>query len=157
MEDRTMVRRIEGWPFEGLTSNFSELDRFRRELDRLLNGRVLEEGVDRSAGVFPLLNVSHDQENYYVRSEVPGMSLKELDVSVTGRSLTVSGERKIPNEDQRVRYHRREREAGRFRRQLNLPTDVDGEKVQAKYRHGVLTVVLPKAESAKPKKIEISA
>lgn len=152
-----MIRRIEGWPFEGLTSNFSELARFRRELDRLINGRIREEGIDTSAGVFPLLNVSHDHENFYVRSEIPGMTLAELDVSVTGRSLTVSGERKIPNEDQRVRYHRREREAGKFRRQLNLPTDVVGEKVQANYRHGILMVVLPKAESAKPKKIEISA
>ena len=151
------IQRFEGWPFEEGKGRFSELGRLRRELDRLLNGRVSEEGVERSAGVFPLLNVSHDQENYYVRSEVPGMSLNELDVSVTGRSLTVSGERKIPTESQNVRYHRREREAGKFRRQLNLPTDVQAEKVQAKYRHGILMVVLPKAESAKPKKIEIHA
>ena len=150
------IQRFEGWPLEGWKGRFVELDRFRRELDRLLNGREWEEGVDMSAGVFPLLNVSQDQEKYYVRSEIPGMTLKELDVSVTGRSLTVSGERKIPQEDQRVRYHRREREAGKFRRQLNLPTDVDGEKVQAKYRHGILMIVLPKAESAKPKKIQIS-
>lgn len=150
------IRRREGWPFEGLTSGFSELDRVRRELDRLLNGRGWEGGLDTSAGVFPLLNVSQDQNNYYIRSEIPGMSLEQLDVSVTGRSLTVSGEREIPNEDERVRYHRREREAGKFRRQLNLPTDVEAEKVQAKYRHGILMIVLPKAESAKPKKIEIS-
>lgn len=151
------MQRFEGWPFEGRKGRFSELDRFRWELDRLLNGRAWEEGVDRSAGVFPHLNVSHDEENYYVRSEVPGMSLKDLDVSVTGRSLTVSGERKIPNENQSVRYHRREREAGKFRRQFNLPTDVQAEKVQAKYRQGILMIVLPKAESAKPKKIEINA
>ena len=85
------------------------------------------------------------------------MSLEELDVSVTGRNVSIAGERKIPVEDQKVRYHRREREAGRFRRQLNLPTDVHSDKVQAKYRNGMLMIVLPKAESAKPKKISISA
>ena len=151
------IRKLENWPFEGLKGRFSELDRLRAQLDHLITGRVLGEGLDTSAGVFPLLNVSHDHENFYVRSEIPGMSLEKLDVSVTGRSLTVSGERKIPSEDKRVKYHRRERESGSFRRQFNFPSDVDAENVQAKYRHGILIVVLPKAESAKPKKIEISA
>lgn len=151
------IRRGQGWPFASLTSEFSELDRFRRDLDRLLNGRGWGKALDTSAGVFPLLNVSQDHGNYYIRSEIPGMSLDQLDVSVTGRSLTVAGERKIAHENERVRYHRREREAGKFRRQLNLPTDVNADKVEAKYRHGILMIVLPKAESAKPKKIEIRA
>ena len=151
-----LIRRIEGRPFEHQLNGLSELDWIRRDLGRLLNGSRNFEGSAMPAGVFPLLNVTQDHDHYYIRSEIPGMSLAELDVSVTGRNVSVSGERKIPSEDKKVRYHRREREAGRFRRQLNLPTDVDSEKVQAKYRHGMLMIVLPKAESAKPKKISIS-
>ena len=152
-----IIRRLENWPFdEGISGGISELDRIRRDLGRLLIGRNGVQGWDAPAGVFPLLNVSHDSENVYVRSEIPGVILDQLDVSVTGRSLTVSGERAIPDEQTPVRYHRREREAGKFRRQFNLPTDVDSDRVQAKYQHGMLMVVLPKSEKAKPKKIAIS-
>lgn len=151
-----MISRIVGWPYEGLAGGFAELEKIRRDLDRWVNGKVGEEGFDMRAGVYPLLNVSQDHDNYYVRSEIPGLSLEDLDLSVTGRSLTLAGERKIAAENKRVRFHRREREGGKFRRQLNLPTEVDGENVQARYRHGILMVVLPKAESSKPKKIQIS-
>ena len=151
-----IIRRLENWPFEGLSGGVSELDRLRRDLGRLFNGRIGDDGWDAPAGVFPLLNVSQDSENVYVRSEIPGMKLEQLDVSVTGRSLTVSGERLIPDEGSNVRYHRKEREAGKFRRQLNLPTDVDNGRVQAKYQHGILMVVLPKSEKAKPRKIAIN-
>lgn len=151
-----LIRRLENWPFERLSGGESELDRLRRDLSQLLVGRSGINGLESPAGVFPLLNVSHDHDNVYVRSEIPGVSLEQLDVSVTGRSLTVSGERAIPDEKSQVRYHRREREAGKFRRQLALPTDVDSDRVQAKYQHGMLMVILPKSEKAKPKKISIS-
>jgi len=151
-----IIRRLENWPFEGVSGGISELDRIRRDLGRLFSGRNGVDGWDAPAGVFPLLNVSHDSENVYVRSEIPGVILDQLDVSVTGRSLTVSGERAIPDEKAPVRYHRRERESGKFRRQFNLPTDVDSDRVEAKYQHGILMVVLPKSEKAKPKKIAIS-
>jgi len=151
-----IIRRLENWPFEGVSGGISELDRIRRDLGRLFIGRNGVDGWDAPAGVFPLLNVSHDSENVYVRSEIPGVILDQLDVSVTGRSLTVAGERAIPDEKAPVRYHRRERESGKFRRQFNLPTDVDSDRVEAKYQHGILMVVLPKSEKAKPKKIAIS-
>ena len=127
-----LIRRVGSWPFEkSYTNEFSEWDRLRRELGQLLDPRRNMRGVDLPAGVFP------------------------LEVSVTGRTVTIAGERKIPSEDYQVSYHRREREEGKFRRQFNLPTDVDSDQVQAKYRHGMLMIVLPKAESAKPKKIMI--
>jgi len=151
-----VIRRLENWPFEGLLGGTVDLDRIRRDLGRLFGGQTGGNGWEAPAGVFPLLNVSHDSENVYVRSEIPGVILDQLDVSVTGRSLTISGERAIPDEKSSVRYHRREREAGKFRRQFNLPTDVDSDRVQAKYQHGMLMVVLPKSEKAKPKKIAIS-
>jgi len=137
-------------------SGFSEFDRLQRDLALLLNGRQRQREMEPPAGVFPLLHVTHDHDNFYIRSEVPGMTLDKLDVSVTGRTVIIAGERTIPSEQNQVRYHRQEREAGTFRRQFNLPTDVDSDQVQAKYRHGMLMVVLPKAESAKPRKITIN-
>jgi len=150
------MRRVENWPFEGIPGGIAELERLRRDLSRLFNGRAGTDGWESPAGVYPLLNVSQDEDNLYVRSEIPGTVLDQLDVSVTGRSLSISGERAIPDEDANVRFHRKEREAGKFRRQLNLPIDVENDRVQAKYQQGMLMVVLPKAEKAKPKKISIS-
>jgi len=151
-----LIRRAGSWPFENYTNEFSEWDRLRKELGQLLDPRRNPMGGDPPAGVFPLLNVTQDHDHFYVRSEIPGMKLDELEVSVTGRTVTITGERKIPSEDYQVSYHRREREEGKFRRQFNLPTDVESDQVQAKYRQGMLMIVLPKAESAKPKKITIS-
>jgi HSP20 family protein len=152
-----LIRRVKSWPFEHQLNGFSELDRLRRDLSQVLTTPGAQVGLDSPAGVYPFLNVTEDQDNFYIRSEVPGMTMDELDVSVTGRNVTVSGERKIPAEDQRVRYHRREREAGKFRRQFNLSTDIESERVEAKYRHGMLMIILPKAESAKPRKIPINS
>lgn len=152
-----LIRRVKSWPFEHQLNGFSELDRLRRDLSQVLTTPGAQVGLDSPAGVYPFLNVTEDQDNFYIRSEVPGITMDELDVSVTGRNVTVSGERKIPAEDQRVRYHRREREAGKFRRQFNLSTDIESERVEAKYRHGMLMIILPKAESAKPRKIPINS
>ncbi|MBW1993309.1 MAG: Hsp20/alpha crystallin family protein, partial [Deltaproteobacteria bacterium] len=69
--------------------------------------------------------------------------------------LSISGERKIPAEGDNVRYHRREREAGSFSRIIGLPGEVDPDKVEAKLKDGILTVIVPKAEKAKPKQIPI--
>jgi HSP20 family protein len=152
-----LIRRVKSWPFEHQLNGFSELDRLRRDLSQVLTTPGAQVGLDSPAGVYPFLNVTEDQDNFYIRSEVPGITMDELDVSVTGRNVTVSGERKIPAEDQQVRYHRREREAGKFRRQFNLSTDIESERVEAKYRHGMLMIILPKAESAKPRKIPINS
>jgi HSP20 family protein len=147
-----IVRRFTGW-----RSPFEELERMRREMDWLTEG--LTGGLFRepTAGVFPLMNVTEDNDNYYVRAELPGLRADELNISVTGDTISISGERKLPVEDKKARYHRREREAGRFSRIVSLPTQVDTGKVQAHCADGILTVVLPKAEAAKPKQIAVKA
>jgi HSP20 family protein len=147
-----IVRRLTGW-----RSPFEELERMRREMDWLTEG--LTGGLFRepTAGVFPLINVTEDNDNYYVRAELPGLRADELNISVTGDTISISGERKLPVEDKKARYHRREREAGKFSRIVSLPTQVDTDKVQARCADGILTVVLPKAEAAKPKQIAVKA
>jgi HSP20 family protein len=148
-------RRITGFPTWDWTSPFDELERMRRDMDRLSEG--LTRGLLREpmAGVFPLMNVTEDKDNYYVRAELPGLKADDLDISVTGDTLSISGERKIPAEDEKAQYHRREREAGKFSRIVSLPAQIDTGKVEARCTDGVLTVVLPRAEVAKPKQIAV--
>jgi HSP20 family protein len=108
------------------------------------------------AGVFPLINLTEDKDKYYVRAELPGVKGDELDIQVTSNNLTVSGERKIAEEKEGARYHRREREAGSFSRIIGLPGDINPDKVDAKLANGILTVTVAKAEAAKPKQITVS-
>jgi len=150
-----IIRKIGGWPPLEWRSPFGELERMRREMDRrseALTGPLLREPL---AGVFPLMNVTEDRGNYYVRAELPGIRADELNISITGNSLSVGGERTIPAENEKARYHRREREAGKFSRIVSLPSQVDTSKVEARCIDGVLTVVLSKAEEAKPKQIAV--
>ena len=152
-----IFRRVTGWPTGGWTGPFEELERMRRQMDLLSEG--LSRGLVRepAAGVFPLMNVTEDKDNYYVRAELPGFKADELDISVTGDTLSISGERKLPVEDEKAQYHRREREAGRFNRIVSVPAQVDTGKVEAHCSDGILTVILPKAEAAKPKQIAVKA
>ncbi len=150
-----IIRRLSDWPSWRLQSPFEELDRMRRRMEQLSEN--LTEGLFRepSAGVFPLINVTEDEDKFYVRAELPGIKPAELDISVTGDSVTIKGERKFPAENAKSIYHRREREAGTFSRIINLPTQIDTNKVEARSAHGVLTLVLYKAESAKARQIRI--
>jgi len=154
-----LFRRTAGWPaWDYWASPFEELDRLRRQME------LLSEGLTGGrlwgapgAGVFPLMNITEDKDNYYVRAELPGLKADDLEISVTGDSLSLSGERKIPVEDEKAQYHRREREAGRFSRIVTLPAQLDTEKVEASCKDGVLTVTLPKAEESKPRQIAVKA
>jgi HSP20 family protein len=108
-----------------------------------------------AAGVLPLINLTEGKDNYYVRAELPGVKGDELDIQVTANNLAISGGRKIAAEEEGARYHRREREAGTFSRMIGLPGEVDTDKVDAKLENGILTVVISKAEIAKPKQITV--
>ena len=136
-------------------SPFEELNRMRREMEKLTEGFSRGFTSGSSAGVFPLMNLTEDNGAYYIRAELPGMKADEIELSVTGDSISISGERKIAVESSEAKYHRRERESGKFNRILNLPAQVDLEKVEAKSAEGVLTITLPKPEAAKPRQITI--
>jgi HSP20 family protein len=150
-----ILRRIRDWSDLDFRNPLEELERMRRRVDRLFEGFAGTPWSEPYAGVFPLTNITEGQDKYYVRAELPGVKTEDLDISVTGNSLTVSGERKIPEENKNARYHRREREAGKFSRVISIPEAVDSGKVEAHFSDGVLTVVLPKAEAAKPRQISI--
>jgi HSP20 family protein len=133
-----------------------ELDRLKNQLEGVFD--TLSQGVETirgGAGVYPLVNLFEDENNLYLTAEMPGLAAADLDLSIQGESLTIRGEIKNPEEDRKVNYHRREREAGFFRRLINLPDKIDPDKAAAGLKNGVLTVTLPKADEVKVRRIEI--
>lgn len=151
------ARRLFDLPGLGWRNPFAELERMQRQMDRLVGDRFLRSGwPGLHAGVFPSVNVSEDKDHYFIRAELPGMEAGDLDIQAAGSSVTISGERKIPTEGNNVRYHRREREAGKFSRVITLPEVADMEKVKANLTNGVLTVMISKSEASKPRQITIN-
>lgn len=128
-------------------------DELRREVDRLFFD--FERGANEpSSG--PTLSFEDRGEALFLRAELPGMSEKDLELTVTGTSLTLKGERKVEAPAGHT-THRSERSSYRFARTFDLQTKVDPEKVQASLANGVLTVTLPKAADAQPKQIQVKA
>lgn len=133
----------------------------RDEMDRLVNDFFGPQAASAparwawAAPSFPALNVWDDGEALYAEAEVPGLKGEDLDISVVGADLTIRG-RRGGEQREGVAYHRQERGTGEFNRVLRLPEEVDADKVEATLTDGVLLVKLPKAESAKPKKIKVS-
>jgi len=150
-----MIWRTLGVPGWSWTNPFEEIERMRRQMERLSSGLGGLSAGQPASGVFPLMNVTEDADNYYVRAELPGIKAEDLDISAAGESLTVSGERRPTGENSGATYHRRERDAGRFSRILTLPGAINSEAIDATMADGVLTVVLPKAEAAKPRQISV--
>ena len=103
----------------------------------------------------PALDVSETDNSVVVKAELPGMESKDVEVSLSGDVLTIKGEKKEDKEEKTKSFHRVERHYGSFERTLRLPAAVEGEKVQASFKNGVLTVELPKTEEAKKKAIHI--
>ncbi len=151
-----LVRGV--WPSRPtFESSFSDFDQIRREMLRLLDASTGDGAPDQGAGVFPPLNITQDDENFYLRAEIPGIKPAELSISALRNRVAISGKREIPREHERVSYHRKERPEGAFDRAVTLPTEVDAERVEARYADGVLTLTLPKAEQAKPRQIAVRA
>ncbi len=152
-----ILRRLSGLPNYGFRSHFGDFDRMRQEMETLAAG--LKSGMlgESRAGVFPLINVTENKNAYVVRAELPGIKADEINISVTRESVALSGERKIPDESRDVKYHRKEREAGNFNRIITLPGQIDTKSVEASSLNGVLKIILPKTEEAKPRQITIKS
>jgi HSP20 family protein len=136
---------------------FSEMNHLRREMDRIFGDYASGRGISPAAGVFPALNLSEDDQSLYIRAELPGVAPEDIEMTTKENNLILKGERKIAAEGEKVSYHRRERDAGKFRRIISLPTRVDSDKVTAVCKNGVLTVTLPKAAEAKPRQIAVKS
>ena len=149
-----LVRR--SWPSRpALDDAFADFDQLRREMQRLLDTPGRAESSSLGSGVFPPINLTQDADHFYVRAEVPGIKASELSISAVKNRLTIAGRREIQSESEKVSYHRKERPEGAFNRTLTLPTELDVDRVEARYSDGILTLKLPKAEAAKPRVISV--
>lgn len=108
-----------------------------------------------AANFVPPVNISEDEQNINIEAELPGIQDKDLDISLENNVLTISGERKMENEEKKENFHRIERAYGRFTRSFTLPPTVETDNVNAEFNNGVLKISLRKKEEAKPKQIKI--
>jgi HSP20 family protein len=105
--------------------------------------------------LWPALDVAEQDDAVVVRAEVPGCKAEDIDISVYGNTLTISGEKKESEEEKGKGYFHVESAYGSFRRDLTLPAEVDADKVDAVCKNGVLTITMPKAEKSKAIKVKV--
>lgn len=146
---------------EGERPEPSPLGTLRTEMDRLFDTYLREPlaAIDwplaGAAAWAPAVDVAEDEKQITVRAEIPGIDPKDVDVTVTGNQLVISGEKKESSERKEKSLHVRESRYGSFRRVVPLPTAVESKNVEAHCANGVLTVTLPKTQSAAAKRIDV--
>ncbi|QDV32966.1 Hsp20/alpha crystallin family protein [Tautonia plasticadhaerens] len=140
-----------GLHWQGQWDPFREI---RREVGRLL-GNIETIGV-RLPRPFPAINLYDAGDRFVLAAELPGVSVREIELSIAGETLTLRGERTRPEGVSEDRYRRQERAFGRWSRSITLPERVDGTGVVASFSLGILTVTLPKDAEARPRQIAVS-
>lgn len=143
----TLVPRVERLP--------RPLVRFEREFENLMHGLLGPEERGWLNGFVPAANVAETETGYEVTMELPGMKPEEFSVEFKNGELWISGEKREEKEEKGKIFHRVERRHGEFRRVIPLPGDVAQEKVEAEFKEGVLKVMVPKTEEAKPRRVEV--
>ncbi len=150
---------------EGVWSVFEDMNKLRREINRVLGEGGSHWGYPcarvsflpaRAPRAYPLVNIFEEEGRYLVEALAPGLDPETIDITVLENRLAVTGEKiGMPAEVETDCCHRAERSAGRFQRTVNLPGEIDREQVGAEYVNGLLRISVPKAESARPKKIQV--
>lgn len=159
------LRRWE--PDEGPFGTYRrQMEQLHREMDRLFDDLTVD--PERSSFMpwawgrnvaMPTIDQTEDDKAFYVSIELPGMDEKDVDVTLSGRLLTIRGEKKEDEKEEDKDYYRRERRFGSFRRTLELPGEVDETKIEAAFKKGVLRIELPRTKEAKAriKHIDVKA
>jgi HSP20 family protein len=132
-----------------------EMAELQRSINQLFNsGRAAGDDVALSAWT-PAVDIFENESEYVLKLELPEINRDDVKINLHEQTLTISGERKIENEDKREGYHRIERSYGQFYRSFTLPPNVNVEAINAQFKDGILRLTLPKREEAKPKQIEV--
>lgn len=139
----------------GYRSPWSEMERLRREMYDLVSNLPRAEGTITPG--YPAINVWTNEDGAVVTAELPGVAPGEIDISVVGDTLTLSGRREAEDGGDGGTYHRRERRHGRFSRAVKVPFPVEPDGVEAEFENGVLSIRLPRLEADKPRKISVRA
>jgi len=152
-----MARELQVWkPFRELAP-FREFERMRREMDRLWDSFFERRPtkIEEQGEFLPALDLAETDNELVVKCEVPGLEPKDIVISLSDGMLTIKGEKKQEREEKEVDYRLVERSYGAFTRSIQLPKEVQGDKINASYKNGILKVTLPKSEEAKKKEIKI--
>ncbi len=141
-------------------SLWEEMDKLQREMNRMFDSTFTNRLLDQAQSIhdYPAINVWMKADaGQVITAEIPGMDVEALDIKVVGETLTISGSRTRPAEEEGVHYHRQERGYGSFSRTIQVPFPIEVDKVEASYEKGILKVWLPRAEANKPRKIVVKA
>ncbi len=146
-------------PREDWWDPFMDLEKIQMEMNKLFNTSLTRER-GRDAGLLdgawsPAVDIYDSKENILIKADIPGLSKEDIEVTVHGDTLVIKGEKKHEKEVKEKDYIRTERFYGNFQRAIRLPAEVETNKVDATYKNGVLELVLPKNEKAKPKQIKL--
>jgi len=137
---------------------FREMVSLRDAMNSLLQGSFVRPTAmlgDGSAAMLPL-DIAETDNEFIVKASLPGVRPEDVQITAQGDTLTIRGETKAEEEKKGVHYHLRERRFGQFQRTVTLSTPISADKAQAQFENGVLTLILPKAEEAKPKQIKVA-
>jgi len=140
------------WRMKRFADSVPELIDLQREINRLFSSVGQAAGAD-----YPAINVWEKEDSLVVTTELPGMDPDDINISVTGSMLTISGKSKGNPLKAGETYLRQERELGNFQRNVQLPFQVDSPAVEAKYEKGILNITLPRQKEDLPRKIQITA
>ncbi|HWN45091.1 MAG TPA: Hsp20/alpha crystallin family protein [Thermoanaerobaculia bacterium] len=146
-----MMNNVTRW--NPTTAYLTSREPFFRLFDSVFNSDA--QGEETRAWV-PPVDIQENGDAYLFHAELPGMSKEDIHITLENSVLRLSGERKFEKDAKKENYHRVERTYGTFTRTFTLPTQVEPEKVQAAFENGILTITVPKAEQAKPRRIAIS-
>ena len=141
------------WPTRRYGNLWDEMDRLHRQVHRLFEPQARQTNGDS----FPAVNIWTGEDNALLTAEVPGVDPSTIEVTVKNDTVTIRGNRELDGLKDGESYLRQERGAGTFVRSFALPFHVDGDKVTAHYRTGILQLTLPRREEDKPRKIAITA
>ncbi|MDY6822056.1 MAG: Hsp20/alpha crystallin family protein [Deferribacterota bacterium] len=135
-------------PFSGL---FDIQDEMNRLFDDFFGTSELPSGID----FVPSLDISETKNDIKVRADLPGLTEKDIEVNISGDILTIKGSKEEEKEEKDENYYRKERAYGNFVRQIQIPKKIKADQVKAKFKNGVLTITMPKAEEAVEKGVKI--
>lgn len=139
---------------------FGELMSLRQAMDRLFEQSVVRPSSIISSlweGSGVALDVYQTDTDVVVKAALPGVKPEDVEITITGDTLTIKGETKTEEEVKRENYFRQERRHGTFSRTVTLPSNLQTDKAEATFEHGVLTLTVPKAEEVRPKTIKVQA
>jgi HSP20 family protein len=144
-------------PFQDLRSAQDELAQMSPTLAHALGLHAQQQGSGQATTTAwaPALDISERKDAYLVTVELPGIDADDLQVTLEDGLLTIQGERHFAQESSEQQFHRVERRYGAFRRSITLPAQVQAEQIEASFENGVLQIVVPKMEEAKPKRIQV--